>query len=139
MAQSTFSVRMDEALKRQFDALCADFGMTASTAFNVFARAVVRERKIPFEIAAPAASAQLDGLSAFQALRAQAQENGVQDMPLDEINEEIRKTRYGEDSQLTAMPCWTPTFSFPHCCPARKTLPPCRWCPDCSPGTSAPC
>ena len=26
--------------------------MTASTAFNVFARAVVRERKIPFEIVA---------------------------------------------------------------------------------------
>lgn len=51
MAQATFSVRMDETLKRQFDALCSDFGMTAFTAINVFARAVVRERKIPFEIA----------------------------------------------------------------------------------------
>ena len=50
MAQSTFSVRMDEKLKKEFDELCNDFGMTASTAFNVFARAVVRERKIPFEI-----------------------------------------------------------------------------------------
>ena len=52
MAQATFSVRMDETLKRQFDALCADFGMNATTAFNVFARAVVRERRIPFAIAA---------------------------------------------------------------------------------------
>ena len=52
MAQATFSIRMDENLKRQFDALCADFGMNATTAFNVFARAVVRERKIPFEIQA---------------------------------------------------------------------------------------
>ena len=52
MAQATFSVRMDETLKRQFDALCADFGMNATTAFNVFARAVVRERKIPFAIEA---------------------------------------------------------------------------------------
>lgn len=51
MAQATFSVRMDENLKRQFDALCADFGMNATTAFNIFARAVVRERRIPFEIA----------------------------------------------------------------------------------------
>ena len=42
MAQATFSVRMDENLKKQFDALCSDFGMTASTAINVFARAVVR-------------------------------------------------------------------------------------------------
>ena len=54
MAQATFSVCMDETLKRQFDALCADFGMNATTAFNVFARAVVRERRIPFEIAATA-------------------------------------------------------------------------------------
>ena len=41
MSQATFSVRMDETLKRQFDSLCADFGMNASTAINVFARAVV--------------------------------------------------------------------------------------------------
>ena len=52
MAQTTFSVRMDENLKRQFDALCADFGMNATTAFNIFARAVVRERRIPFSIQA---------------------------------------------------------------------------------------
>ena len=32
MAQATFSVRMDEELKRQFDSLCADFGMNATTA-----------------------------------------------------------------------------------------------------------
>ncbi len=53
MAQATFSVRMDETLKKQFDSLCSDFGMTVSTAINVFARAVVRERRIPFEIVSP--------------------------------------------------------------------------------------
>ncbi|MBQ9521608.1 MAG: type II toxin-antitoxin system RelB/DinJ family antitoxin [Oscillospiraceae bacterium] len=52
MAQATFSVRMDETLKRQFDALCEDFGMSATTAFTIFARAVVRERRIPFPIQA---------------------------------------------------------------------------------------
>ena len=52
MAQTTFSVRMDENLKRQFDALCADFGINAATACNIFARAVVRERRIPFAIQA---------------------------------------------------------------------------------------
>jgi len=93
MAQATFSVRMDESLKRQFDALCADFGMNATTAFNVFARAVVRERKIPFEIQASDEITRADGMSAFLALRAQAQENGVHDLSLDEINEEIRLAR----------------------------------------------
>ncbi len=48
MAQATFSVRMDEALKQQFDALCKEFGTSASTAINVFAKAVVREQRIPF-------------------------------------------------------------------------------------------
>ena len=43
---------MDESLKRQFDALCADFGMNVTTAFTIFAKAVVREREIPFKIAA---------------------------------------------------------------------------------------
>lgn len=52
MAQATFSVRMDDSLKKDFDSLCADFGMSMSTAITVFAKAVVRERKIPFEISA---------------------------------------------------------------------------------------
>ncbi len=95
MAQATFSVRMDETLKRQFDALCADFGMNATTAFNIFARAVVRERKIPFEIQASEEVTRASGMQAFLALRAEAQKNGVQDLTLDEINEEIRQARYG--------------------------------------------
>ena len=96
MAQATFSVRMDEGLKREFDNLCTDFGMNATTAFNVFARAVVRERRIPFSIQASDEVSLNKGMNAFWALRAEAKKNGVQDMTLDEINEEIRKTRYGE-------------------------------------------
>lgn len=95
MAQATFSVRMDEALKRQFDALCADFGMNATTAFNIFARAVVRERRIPFEIQASQEITRASGMQAFLALRDEAKKNGVQDMSLNEINEEIRQARYG--------------------------------------------
>lgn len=93
MAQATFSVRMDENLKRQFDALCNDFGMNASTAFNIFARAVVRERKIPFEIQASAPLSLEDGRRAFLALRAEAKRNGLQDMTPEDINEEINQAR----------------------------------------------
>lgn len=91
MAQSTFSVRMDENLKKQFDSLCSDFGMTASTAINVFARAVVRERRIPFEISSPEPEISREkAMEAFMSLRAAAKENDLQDMSLNEINEEIR-------------------------------------------------
>lgn len=53
MTQTTLNVRMDAELKQQFDAICTEFGMTPSTAVNIFARTIVRERRIPFEIAAP--------------------------------------------------------------------------------------
>ena len=94
MAQATFSVRMDESLKKQFDELCQEFGMNASTAINVFARAVVRQRKIPFEIASPESDITREGaMQAFMALRAQAKENGITDMSLEEINREIDLAR----------------------------------------------
>lgn len=52
MAQTNVNIRMDEDLKRQFDAFCSDIGMNMTTAFCVFAKTVVRERRIPFEISA---------------------------------------------------------------------------------------
>lgn len=50
MANININIRMDADLKRQFEAFCADMGMTMTTAFNVFARKAVREYRIPFEI-----------------------------------------------------------------------------------------
>jgi len=52
MPQTTFSIHMDENLKKQFDSLCSDFGMNVTTAFTIFAKTVVREREIPFRITA---------------------------------------------------------------------------------------
>lgn len=99
MAQATFSVRMDEVLKKQFDGLCQEFGMNASTAINVFARAVVRQRKIPFEISSPETDITREGaMQAFKALRAQAQDNNIADMSLDEINKEINLARMEADA-----------------------------------------
>ena len=51
MATTTFSIRMDEDVKREFDRFCDKMGMNTSTAFNMFARAVLREKRIPFDIA----------------------------------------------------------------------------------------
>jgi DNA-damage-inducible protein J len=52
MAQTTLSVRMDADVKKEFDALCADVGMTTSTAVNLFAKAFIRERRLPFDVVA---------------------------------------------------------------------------------------
>ena len=51
MGQATLSIRMDEDIKKRFDAFCADVGMNATVAVNMFARTVLRENRIPFEVA----------------------------------------------------------------------------------------
>ena len=52
MATSTVNIRMDSELKRQFEAFCADMGLSVTAAFTVFAKKAVREYRIPFEIGA---------------------------------------------------------------------------------------
>ena len=50
MAQSLVSIRMDEDLKRQFDYVCNELGLNMSTAITIFAKKMVRENAIPFEV-----------------------------------------------------------------------------------------
>lgn len=52
MTQTNICVRLDKDLKAQFDYLCNEFGLTMTTAINMFVKAVVRENRIPFEITA---------------------------------------------------------------------------------------
>ena len=84
---------MDSGIKASFDALCAEFGMSANTAINVFAKAVVMYRKIPFEIKASPKVDSVRGLEAFQQIRKMAESGQLPDLTLDEINEEIRLAR----------------------------------------------
>ena len=93
MAQVSMTVRMDAGIKAAFDSLCQQFGMSANAAMNIFANAVVMQRRIPFEIKASQKSANEDFKNAFYALRESARKNGLQDMTIEEINEEIRQAR----------------------------------------------
>ena len=91
------TIRMDSDLKMKFDALCDEFGMSTNTAFNIFARTVVRNRRIPFPIEAPTQDTVMEkGKAAFDELRRLAAESGLAGMSLEEINEEIRMTREGK-------------------------------------------
>jgi len=51
MATTSVTIRMDENLKKQVEILFEDMGLNMTTAMNIFAKAVVRQNKIPFEIA----------------------------------------------------------------------------------------
>ena len=50
MAQTNVNIRMDEATKIAFDKFCEEIGLSVSAAFNIFAKTVVREQRIPFEL-----------------------------------------------------------------------------------------
>lgn len=52
MAQTMVNFRMDEELKRKMEQTCKAMGMSMTTAFTIFATAVTRERRIPFDITA---------------------------------------------------------------------------------------
>ena len=83
------TVRMDSQLKASFDALCAEFGMSANTAMNVFANAVVQQRCIPFIIRAE----KMEDAESFKTLRARAEAGLTPDLSMEEIDEEIRQAR----------------------------------------------
>lgn len=94
MRQATITIRVEPTLKKNFDALCEDFGLSVTSAINIFMKAVVRERKIPFEIQSTMAE---DRKKKFMenvlSMRETAIEYGNQDLSLDEINSEIEASR----------------------------------------------
>ncbi len=52
MATTNITIRMDNELKQDFSHLCDEIGLSMGTAFTLFAKAVVRERRIPFALEA---------------------------------------------------------------------------------------
>lgn len=52
---TTVTLRFDDATKRELDEMVEEMGMNLTTFFTIYAKKALRERKIPFEISAPAA------------------------------------------------------------------------------------
>jgi DNA-damage-inducible protein J len=46
----TINIRTDETTKKKAETLFNEFGMSTSTAINIFLKQVIREQRIPFEI-----------------------------------------------------------------------------------------
>ena len=95
MAQTSMTVRIDSQQKAMFDRLCAQFGMSANAALNVFLKAVTRTRSIPFAIKAKESKEDKvtdEAIEAFENMCKTAKENNIE-MSLDEINAEIKEVR----------------------------------------------
>lgn len=91
---TSMTIRVDEELKKSFDVLCDEFGISNSAALNMFMKTVVRERRIPFEIRAlNKDEINSEGWNAILRIGKQAEKAGIQNMSLNEINAIINEVR----------------------------------------------
>ena len=52
MAMTNLNIRIDAELKENVENILNKMGLNMTTAFNIFARTIEREKRIPFEISA---------------------------------------------------------------------------------------
>jgi addiction module RelB/DinJ family antitoxin len=101
MGQTSVSIRIDEDVKTEVEALFSKLGLSLSAATNVFYRQTLKAQGIPF----PITSIDFDplrqkreailakGRKALRDAQEQAIINGTSDMTLDDINEIIKEVR----------------------------------------------
>ena len=99
MSSVNVTVRVEEETKRQFDAFCDNVGMNITTAFNLFMKATLRTRTLPFTISDMDAYNQETKLilarakEAMKAMQEESIANGTSNMTMDEIDAEIAAYR----------------------------------------------
>ena len=98
MAETTnLSIRIDRGLKNEADQVFNEMGMNLTTAITIFVRQVVRERKIPFEIALDSSNGKsvsfFDVMAASERIWENAVQTGTDKMNMKDIDEEIKAMR----------------------------------------------
>ncbi|MCL1998179.1 MAG: type II toxin-antitoxin system RelB/DinJ family antitoxin [Turicibacter sp.] len=74
VATTNLTVRVDEEVRKEFDKFCANVGLTATTAVNMFIRTVVRMRTVPFIVTD---TDDKHIVTKFENVEAQSQERGI--------------------------------------------------------------
>ena len=96
MAQTNLTIRIDEELKYEAEALFNKIGLNMSSAINVFFRQAVGSQSIPFELKAYDADYQArvsNRLKNFRALQEEAESNELNNITMDEINDIVKDAR----------------------------------------------
>ena len=97
METTNITVRVYKATKKEFDAFCENVGINATAAVNMFIKAVLRTRQLPFTVTDLSMQDKryygVQAMEAIKSMREASLANGNSDMTLDEINEEINHAR----------------------------------------------
>ncbi len=79
--------RMDENLKKSMEKVCADMGLSMTTAFTIFAKTVSREKRIPFEVTADPFYSESNLAHLRRGIAALNSGKGVEHEPIEEPEE----------------------------------------------------
>lgn len=98
MSTTAISIRLDSDIKKQFDQLCKEFGISTNAAFNLFAKTVVREQAIPFPISLNNSESEKRSIAAQNALNlaqqlAAKEEHEWTDEEIDELIASYRRKK----------------------------------------------
>ena len=104
MATTLVQIRVDDTLKDEVSKIYEQLGLDLSTAVRIFFKRTVAEQGIPFSMTlnyegrrnAARKKIPQDVLFAMKAMSDSAEENGVCDLSIDEINAEIQSVRKGK-------------------------------------------
>lgn len=98
MASTVVQFRVDSELKTEAQNIFENLGLDLATAIRIFLKRSIKDKGIPFSMSEKTAQNYVsleEGRKAFYALRDEAAKNGLQDMTLEEINDEIQAYRKG--------------------------------------------
>lgn len=87
MSMVNLNIRIDNDVKKQFDEICENIGLSMSSAFNVFAKAVIRERGIPFELKEEDPFYSSENISFLEKSKKQMDEGKFVEKSFDEMKE----------------------------------------------------
>ncbi|MCL2699119.1 MAG: type II toxin-antitoxin system RelB/DinJ family antitoxin [Defluviitaleaceae bacterium] len=98
MGAINVTVRIEENTKREFDAFCENVGINITTAFNMFIKATLRTRELPFAVTDAITpitqkQARKEFGKVIREIQAQSVINGTDKITLDEINDIISECR----------------------------------------------
>jgi len=104
---TNINIRMDRELKEQAEVVLSELGMNMTTAFNIFLRQAVRQRKIPFEISlnqpnTTDINARNELWETFRAVQEDSIKNGTDRITMEEIDAEIAEYRHEKQKMSSA-------------------------------------
>jgi DNA-damage-inducible protein J len=94
MSTSLLQVRVEDSLKDEANQIFEELGIDMSTAVRMFLKRSVMENGIPFKMTLPRNDYNAErGYRAMVEIEEASEKNGLSDMSLEEINEEINASR----------------------------------------------